>query len=222
MKLALALAALLLVAACGTDDGGRATDPAASPPTASPPASSPPTSPSAGAIPPADGEVVTRTLATVMDTGSPELCLGPVAESYPPQCRGIPLRGWDWAEHQGAFDTSGGVRWGQFQVVGTFDGTTMTVTRATAEAVYDPSVLEVPGPPDELGPSGDAGIAGPQQQEIQRKVEEHPLPGTLSVYATPAAVVVEVVHDDGSLQAGADAAYGPGLVQVHSMLVPVR
>ena len=89
MKLALALAALLLVAACGTDDGGRATDPAGSPPTASP------TSPSAGAIPPADGEVVTRTLATVMDTGSPELCLGPVAESYPPQCRGIPLRGWN-------------------------------------------------------------------------------------------------------------------------------
>ena len=214
MKLALALAALLLVAACGTDDGGRATDPAGSPPTASPPASSPPTSPPAGAIPPADGEVVTRTLATVMDTGSPELCLGPVAESYPPQCRGIPLRGWDWAEHRGAFETSGGVRWGQFQVVGTFDGATMTVTRATAEAVYDPA--------DELGPSGDAGIAGPQQQEIQRKVEEHPLPGTLSVYATPAAVVVEVVHDDGSLQAGADAAYGPGLVQVHSMLVPVN
>ena len=214
MKLALALAALLLVAACGTDDGGRATDPAASPPTASPPASSPPTSPSAGAIPPADGEVVTRTLATVIDTGSPELCVGPVAESYPPQCRGIPLRGWDWADHRGAFETSGGVRWGQFQIVGTFDGATMTVTRATAEAVYDPA--------DELGPSGDAGIAGPQQQEIQRKVEEHPLPGTLSVYATPAAVVVEVVHDDGSLQAGADAAYGPDLVQVHSMLVPVN
>jgi hypothetical protein len=158
MKLVIALAALLLVAACGTDDGGRAADPAASDPAASTP-TQPPTSVSG--IPPADGKVVTRTLATVMDTGSPELCLGPVAESYPPQCRGIPLRGWDWAEHQ-PFETSGDVRWGQFLVVGTFDGTTMTVTRAIPEATYDPAVLELPGPPDEPGPTGDAGLAGPQ------------------------------------------------------------
>ena len=216
MKLALALAALLLVAACGTDGGGHATDPAASPPVSSLPAS-----PTAAGIPAASGEVATRMLATVMDTGRPELCLGPVADSYPPQCSGIPLRGWDWAEHQGVFEKSGDVRWGQFLVTGRFDGTTMTVTGALPEAVYDPSANEQPGPPDELGPTGDAGIAGPKQQEFQRKVEEHPLPGTLSVYATPAAVVVEVVHDDGSLQEEVDATYGAGVVEVRSMLVPV-
>jgi hypothetical protein len=56
---------------------------------------------------------------------------------------------------------------------------------------------------------------------VQDKLAVHPLPGTLAVHATPAAVVVEVIHDDGSIQAQADEAYGAGLVQVRSMLVPV-
>jgi hypothetical protein len=33
-------------------------------------------------------------------------------------------------------------------------------------------------------------------------------------------VDVEVVHDDGSLQAWADATYGAGLVRISSALVP--
>jgi len=109
------LALLVALAACGSDPG-RAVDPAGDPePT-------PPTSaPVDAGIPPADGEVASRTLATVLDAGDaggPELCLGPVAESYPPQCRGIPLRGWDWSQRQGQYDESGGVRWGRFVVRG--------------------------------------------------------------------------------------------------------
>ena len=34
-------------------------------------------------------------------------CLGPIAESYPPQCRGLPVEGWDWADHRGDFDDAG-------------------------------------------------------------------------------------------------------------------
>ncbi|GAA2143160.1 hypothetical protein GCM10009844_15270 [Nocardioides koreensis] len=219
MKLTLALAVLLLVAACGTDTADTVTDPATDPADSRSTAATP-GAVSTGSIPPwVHGEVSTRTLATVMDTGDPELCLGPVAESYPPQCRGIPLKGWDWADQHGRFETSGDVRWGLFKVTGTFDGTTMTVSGAIPEEVYD--ALRDPERPEEPLPSGDAGLAGPQQQEIQRKVEAHPLPGTLSVYATPAAVVVEVVHDDGSLQEQVDAAYGAGVVEVRSMLVPV-
>jgi len=210
MKLALALAGLLLATACGTDggtgSGGSAADPA---PTSSPSATT-------GAVPAARGEVTTRGLATVMDTGRPELCLGPVAESDPPQCRGIPLEGWDWSARHGTYDTSDDVRWGQYAVTGTFDGTTMTVTGAIPAAVYDPAA------PDEALPSGDAGTGLVDQQEVRRKLLAAPLPGTLTVSPTPAGVVVEVVHDDGSLQQRVDAAYGAGVVEVRSVLVPVN
>ncbi len=213
MKLALVLFLLVLATACGTDTADTALDPAGTPSSTGTPGGG-----ATSRIPPAvHGEVTTRMLATVMDTGRPELCLGPVAESYPPQCSGIPLRGWDWAEHEHQFERSGDVRWGLFAVTGTFDGTTMTVTGAVPAAAYDPA-----GPPGEPGPTGDAGLAGPQQQEIQRKVEAHPFAGTLSVYATPGGIVAEVIHDDGSLQEQADAAYGSGVVAVRSMLVPVN
>ena len=44
---------------------------------------------------PPEGEVVGQ--GTVMDVGGEvELCLGAVAESYPPQCSGIPLTDWSW------------------------------------------------------------------------------------------------------------------------------
>jgi hypothetical protein len=78
---------LLTLAACGTDSGARAGDPA------SDPAGSPSGTPIPTEIPAASGPVHTRGLVTVMDTGSPELCLGPVAESYPPQCGGPPRAG---------------------------------------------------------------------------------------------------------------------------------
>ena len=88
-------------------------------------------------IPPAAGPVRTRDLATVMDTDRPELCLGAVAESWPPQCSGLPLRGWDWGAQQGIFEKSGDVRWGGFAVTGRFDGSTFTVTGAIPAALYD-------------------------------------------------------------------------------------
>ena len=209
MKLAPVLAALLLVTACGTDGGGSAEDPA---PTTS---QSPTSSPATGRIPAARGEVTTRNLATVMDTGRPELCLGPVAESYPPQCHGVPLEGWDWSARHGTYDTSGDVRWGQYAVTGTFDGTTMTVTGAIPAAAYDPPTT------DELRP-GDAGSGAVDLRQVRRKLAADPLPGTLSVSPTPVGVVVEVIHDDGSLQERVDAAYGAGVVKVISMLVPVN
>jgi hypothetical protein len=47
------------------------------------------------------------------------------------------------------------------------------------------------------------------------------LPGALSTMPGDNLVVVDVVHDDGSLQGWADATYGAGLVFVHSALIPV-
>lgn len=59
-----------------------------------------------------------------------ELCLGAVQESYPPQCRGIPLKGWSWDDVEGE-ESAAGSTWGYYHVVGSYDGATFTVTRAT-------------------------------------------------------------------------------------------
>jgi hypothetical protein len=49
----------------------------------------------------APGEVAGQgTVIQVGDT-APHLCLGPVAESYPPQCSGPEITGWDWDAVEG-------------------------------------------------------------------------------------------------------------------------
>lgn len=111
-RIAPTLAALLLAGtACSadSDDPDRATDPATKPP------ASEPTIP----VP-----------VIVMDVERPELCLGPIAESYPPQCGGPPIRGWSWADYEGHYDQVGRVRWGEFVVDGHFDGDEYVVTSA--------------------------------------------------------------------------------------------
>ncbi|QTV79535.1 hypothetical protein [Microbacterium sp. NIBRBAC000506063] len=67
--------------------------------------------------PPGDGTqlgVSTAYHATVLDDGSgPELCLGGVMESHPPQCGGPALTGWDWSDWEGHYEEASGVRWGR-------------------------------------------------------------------------------------------------------------
>lgn len=63
-----------------------------------------------------------RAWATVLDDGSgPELCVGGVDESLPPQCGGPVLVGWDWARFPGEQEQAG-TRWGEYVVTGTYDG----------------------------------------------------------------------------------------------------
>ena len=110
--------ALLLAVAltgCGDAGGGPAVDATPAVPAASP-----------TAMLPADGPV--RAVATVLDDGGgPELCLGAIALSLPPQCSGPPVVGWDWAEHADA-ESAGGVQWGGYTMVGAWDGTAFTPT----------------------------------------------------------------------------------------------
>jgi len=85
------------------------------------------------AMPAADGPVTTRYPVMVIDDGSgPEACLGGVADSLPPQCQGPPLSSFDWADHEGSFESRAGVRWGEYQLAGTFDGTALTVTEVVS------------------------------------------------------------------------------------------
>ena len=204
MRILLAAAALLTLAACGGSGDEVAVDPA-----------SVGHVPMPTAVPAAEGPVRTRNLATVMDTGGPELCLGPVAESYPPQCGGPPLVGWDWGAHDGVFERQGEVRWGQFAVTGTFDGTAFTVDGATPAALYDTTATVPPKTPEPA-----VELTQDELDRIARTVGGA-LPGAQGAYAADGQVFVDVTYDDGSLQAWADEEHGENVVIVISALVPV-
>ena len=197
----LTLAVLALAVTACSDDGDSAEDPAGDPGAHGPM----PTDPVA-----ADGEVVTRFGATVMDTGSPELCLGPVAESHPPQCAGPPLEGWDWSAYDGHYDQQGDIRWGVFVVTGTWDGTTFVVGSAQPGDGYIPTEPELPPPADNP----------PSTDELGRIADElRDLGGATGTYANETQVLVDVPYDDGSLQDWVEEEYGEGVVVVTPALI---
>ena len=206
--LLVSLAALVLAgsacSAAGSDDA-VARDPA---PT-SPAASGPP----AAARPP--GPVRTRDLVTVMDTGTPELCLGPIAESYPPQCGGPALSGWQWAEHEGTYDEQGEIRWGTYLLTGTWDGVAFTATDALSGALYDPA-MPIPTPT----PTPQRVYDPTALEQIADGLRDAPgVIGASAGEGTDGHVLVDAYYDDGTLQAWADETYGAGVVLVTSALV---
>lgn len=102
------------------------------------------TAPRAAFTPTPDGATLYETTGLVLEKkkGAPELCLGAVQESYPPQCDGLALVGWDWDAVE-AEETAAGQTWGEFHLTGSFEGETFTVVDA--------------GPPEpfEAPPDGD-------------------------------------------------------------------
>lgn len=150
---------------------------------------------------------------TVLDVaGDAQLCLGAVAESYPPQCTGIPLDGWTWEGVDGS-ETSGDTRWGTYAVYGTFDGDRYTVTDPPIMlALYDPIRPEDPaGGVD--GTSSEADLA-----RIQDEIAASLGRDALSLWIERGYVWVNVVWDDGTLQDALDAEYGDDVVIVTSAL----
>ena len=61
----------------------------------------------------------------------PQLCSF-VNTSLPPQCRGLPVIGVDWDEVPGS-ERAGDTTWAHVRVVGTFDGTALTLTGTPTE-----------------------------------------------------------------------------------------
>jgi hypothetical protein len=77
-----------------------------------------------------DDEALYQSDTTVLEAhGTVRLCLGGVNDSLPPQCDGVPMVGWSWDDVEGE-QTSRDVTWGEFHVVGTYDGSTFTLTHA--------------------------------------------------------------------------------------------
>jgi hypothetical protein len=160
--------------------------------------------------PPA-GEVLAQ--GTVMDVGGAvELCLGPIAESYPPQCSGIPVEGWSWEGIEG-WETSGDVTWGAYAVQGTYDGSSFAVTADPVMlALYDPMA-----PADPTG--GEPGTASEAElTEMQDALPALIGDGLLASYPENGWLWVDVVWDDGTLQDAADETYGEGAVVIRSAL----
>jgi hypothetical protein len=198
-------AILLTSCATGTDAGG----PGAAPPTS--------VTPSIGVLfpEPPSGEVVAQ--GTVMDTPDKgvELCLGAVAESYPPQCSGIPLDGWSWDGVEGS-DSSGEITWGAYALQGTYDGTAFEVTQPPIMlALYDPIMRD--------DPTGGEPGAGDEADLIALQEELPDLLGEtyLGSYPENGWLWVDVVWDDGTWQDAADADFGADTVIIRSALTPV-
>lgn len=85
-----------------------------------------------------------RVSGTVLENAKhgPQLCRG-MQESFPPQCDGLDIVGWSWdgLEH----DDRAGVRWGEFELVATFDGKRLTLSEPPA-----PPSVRRPGPTPEF------------------------------------------------------------------------
>ncbi|WP_203138724.1 hypothetical protein [Microbacterium sp. JZ31] len=163
---------------------------------------------------PPQGEIQVQ--GTVMDkAGAISLCIGPIAQSYPPQCAGIPLEGWDWDAAEGE-ETAADSTWGAYAVTGTFDGETIAVTAPPILlALFDPMVPEDPT-------GGEPGTTREDELlEIQQTIQDRLGDEVQSAYVENGYVRLQVVWDDGTYQDAADAEFGEKVVIVESLMQPV-
>jgi hypothetical protein len=172
-----------------------------------------------GGPPPASsGELIGQGTVLAKDGTPPMLCLGAVMESFPPQCSGPEMVGWDWdaADH---YESSGGVTWGTYAVHGTWDGAAFTVTRPPIPlALYDPPAnIDPRTDPANRGEGVDAEL-----ESLQQELHQDEGSAVLTSWVENGYLFVTVVYDDGTLQDAYDAKYGSGTVAVQSALQPVE
>ena len=201
LRRAAALLPLLVIglAGCATQPGdGGITDPAPAPET----------------VIAAPGEV--RGQGTVIQLGdaTPQFCLGPVLESYPPQCTGPELIGWDWNAVDGE-ETSGEATFGTYAISGTWDGTRLTVTGAIMLALYDPMPFVDPM----LDPENAGDVPQAKLEEYQAVLQsDDSLLKPLMTSIENGYLFVTVLYDDGSIQSWADLAHVPDAIVIRPAL----
>lgn len=188
---ALAVAAVLLLAGCA-----------------------PQTSP--GSAPAVPVDVMGQGTVLQVGDAAPQFCLGAVLTSYPPQCSGPELTGWDWETIEGD-ETADGTTWGAYAVWGSWDGSGLTVTDAVQLALYDPMPVDDP----QMDPEN-AGTAGQEALDAAQEAlpDEAPVE-ILSANQVNGYVVGSVVFDDGSVQKWADSRFGAGVVLIRPQLTAV-
>lgn len=174
----------------------------------------PPSPPAAIA---ADGEVLGQGTVLQLDGEPANFCLGGVAESYPPQCSGPEVVGWDWASVDGE-ESASGVTWGAYAVQGAWDGTQFTVTEPPIMlALYDPMMVVDP----HRDPANAGETAEAELLQIQTELHELGTVDLLSSGAENGYLFVSVVYDDGQVQRYFDELYGAEVIVVVSALRPV-
>lgn len=156
-------------------------------------------------------------LGTALETdsgpgaGTPMLCMM-VLTSYPPQCSGPELIGWDWSavEHGDV----NGVRFTNtdFPMLVTYDGPAHTITPVEMLPAGAGGV-ELPHPM-----SGDLDYATVEQ--LGQDLLALQRPDIFGFGGNDGAFQLDVISDDGSMQAAFDALFGAGNVIVTSWLVP--
>jgi len=198
VPLAAGIAALILLAGCAT--------------TTAPGSDGPGSSVDLDAIP-APGEVIGQGTVLQKDGEGAQLCLGAVAESYPPQCTGETLAGWDWDAVDGE-ESASGVTWGAYAVTGTWDGSVFTTNSAVMLALYDP--MPVVDPLTEPANAGDTPEG--ELLELQRQITDDAPFDTLTSWTENGYLFVSVIYDDGTVQNWVDAAYGVERVAVRGAL----
>lgn len=146
----------------------------------------------------------------------PQLCLGAVAESYPPQCSGPEIVGWDWSAIE-LKESVEDVTWGAYAVIGLWDGERFELEEPPIPlALYDP----MPQAPDpRLDPATPGAGTEAQLADIQDQLSGTLKP--LTSWTENGYVFATVIFDDGSIQEYVDELYGPDLVAVVSALTPL-
>ncbi|TFD54438.1 hypothetical protein E3T55_03100 [Cryobacterium frigoriphilum] len=174
---------------------------------------------SAGSTPPtADAGTELIGQGTVIQVGDadPELCLGAIAQSYPPQCGGPTVLGWDWASATQS-ETVSNVTWGTYAVFGTWDGTSLTTTKPPIPlSLYDAMPIE-----DARRDGSRPGNT--EQAELESIQAELQLPNdveALGSYIDHGYLFVDVIFDNGTVQALLDERYGPDVVILQPALRP--
>jgi hypothetical protein len=166
---------------------------------------------------PVAGELHGQGMVRQKGAEPPQLCLGAIMESYPPQCTGPALTNWDWSKVDDE-EAASGVTWGSYLVTGTWDGVQFTQTKDPIPlSLYDPAPPASPAPWE-----GTPGLGSEAQLElIQAEIFSSHESSLLGSRTTNGYLILNVFYDDGALQNEMDAKYGPKLVLVESALRPV-
>lgn len=201
--LMLLAAPLLLLAACATPaqpgDGGDVT----------------PDGPGEPITVAAPGEVIGQGTVLQKDGEDAQFCLGPVMESYPPQCSGPVIVGWEWPDDN-MFESANGVTWGTYALVGTWDGVQFIPTQDPVPlALYDPMMEE----PDPRTDPANAGASSDEQlMLVQDELSAWTDVTVLMSYPENGYVWATVYYDDGTIQSYLDEIYEADVVIVQSAL----
>jgi hypothetical protein len=163
----------------------------------------------------APGEVIGQGTVLQKDGEAAQFCLAGVMESYPPQCGGPVVVGWEWPD-DGMWESASGVTWGTYALQGTWDGVEFTLTQPPIPlALYDP-MKEDPDPRSDPANAGDSSEA--LLLRVQEELHAWSDITVLTSYPENGYLWASVYYDDGTIQSYLDEVYGPEVVIVQSAL----